>query len=160
MENQLQLRENYEAQDSRINQYSRTNHAVGIVMLHLEWCTKYRYKMFRKLEYKNLITACIRRTASKHNIKIIEIDVQPQHIHCVVEVDFAMSVSKTLNLLKGGSSKLFFEYHERARWRYPKGHLWSRGKFASSVGFVQLDVIKNYVKNQSVHHQTEFILSK
>jgi len=139
-------------QQLQINQYKRTNHSVGVMMLHLEWCTKYRYKMFRKIKYKNLLTACIRRSASRHNIKIMELDVQPEHIHCVVEVSFSMSVSKTLQLLKGGSSKLFFEFHEKARLRYPRGHLWSRGKFASSVGFVQLDVVKNYVRNQSEHH--------
>ncbi|MBU0959051.1 MAG: IS200/IS605 family transposase [Nanoarchaeota archaeon] len=108
--------------------------------------------MFRKLKYKNLLTACVRRSASRHNIKIIELDVQPEHVHCVVGVSFTMFVSKTLQLLKGGSSKLFFEFHKKARLRYSKGHLWSRGKFASSVGFVQLDVVRNYVRNQSEHH--------
>jgi len=136
----------------KINQYRKINHSVGVVMLHLQWCTKYRYKMFGKIKYKNLLEACVRRSASKNNIKIIEIDVQPEHIHCVVEVSFSMSVSKTLQLLKGGSSRLFFQFHEKARLRYPRGHLWSRGKFASSVGFVQLDVVRNYVKNQEKHH--------
>ena len=140
-----------------INQYRKINHSVGVVMLHLEWCTKYRYKMFGKIKYRNLISACIRRSASRNNIKIIELDVQPEHVHCVVEISFTMSVSKTLQILKGGSSKLFFEFHEKARLRYPKGHLWSRGKFASSVGFVQLDVVKEYVRNQSEHHQTIFV---
>ena len=140
-----------------INQYKKTDHSVGVVMLHLEWCTKYRYKMFRKTKYKNLLGACVRRSASRHNIKIIELDVQPEHIHCVVEVSFSMSVSKTLQILKGGSSKLFFEFHEKARLRYPRGHLWSRGKFASSVGFVQLDKVTEYVRNQSEHHETTFL---
>ena len=69
-------------------------------MLHIEWCTKYRYKMFRKIKYKNLPTACIRRSASRNNIKIIELEVQSEHIHCVVEVSFTLSVSKVLQLLK------------------------------------------------------------
>ena len=139
-------------QQLKINKYNKINHSVGVVMLHLEWVTKYRYKMFGKIKYKNLLEACVRRSASRNSIKIIEIDVQPEHVHCVVEVSFTMSVSKTLQILKGGSSKLFFEFHEKARLRYPKGHLWSRGKFASSVGFVQLDVVKEYVRNQAEHH--------
>jgi len=135
-----------------INKYNKINHSVGVVMLHLEWCTKYRYKMFRKRKYKNFIIACIRQSASRNQIKIIEIEVQPEHVHCVVEVSFTISVSKVLQILKGGSSKLFFEFHEKAKLRYPQRHLWSRGKFASSVGFVQFDVVKEYVKNQKVHH--------
>ena len=136
----------------KINQYKKVNHSVGVVMLHLEWVTKYRYKMFGKIKYKNLLEACVRRSASRNNIKILEIDVQPEHVHCVVEISFTISVSKVLQLLKGGSSRLFFQFHEKARLRYPRGHLWSRGKFASSVGFVQLDVVRNYVRNQEEHH--------
>jgi len=134
------------------NQYEKYEHAVGKIMLHLQWCTKYRYKMFQKFEYRNLITACIRRAASLHKIEVIELNVQPEHVHCVVSFSFSFSASKVLQILKGLSSKLFFEYHEKARLRYPRGHLWSRGKFGSSVGFVQLDVVQSYVRNQDSHH--------
>ena len=134
------------------NKYEKNGHSIGKIMMHLEWCTKYRYKMFRKEEYRNLITACIRRAASLHQIVIIEINVQPEHIHCVVSVSFSFSASKVLQLLKGISAKLFFEYHARARLRYPKGHLWSRGKFASSVGFIQLETVQNYIRTQDEHH--------
>ena len=76
----------------------------------------------------------------------------PEHIHCEVKVSLSMSASKVLLILKGLSAKLFFEHNEKARLRYPKGHLWSRGKFASSVGFVQLETVQNYVKTQDSHH--------
>jgi len=32
--------------------------------------------------------------------------------------------------------------------RYPRGHLWSPGKFAASLGFIQVDAAKEYVRNQ------------
>ena len=133
-------------------EYKNYEHSIGKIMLHLEWCTKYRYKMFQKFEYKNLISACIRRAASLHQINVIELNVQPEHIHCIVSVAFSFSVSKVLQILKGLSAKLFFEYHTKARLRYPRGHLWSRGKFGASVGFVQLDIVQNYVRNQDEHH--------
>ena len=147
MEIQIQFSENQE-------KYERSNHAVGISMWHFEWCTKYRYKMFGKQEYLNLITACIRRAASMHEIKIIELNVQPEHVHCVVGIKLSMSATYALQILKGGSAKLFFQFHERARLRYPKGHLWSPGKFASSIGFIQLETAKNYVRNQDEHHRS------
>jgi putative transposase len=142
MENQIQLSESYE------EKYQHYEHAVGTIMLHVQWCTKYRYQMFRKEENRALLSACVRRAASMHEIKIIELNVQPEHVHCIVLVRFNMSVSKVLQLLKGISSRLFFQHKEKARLRYPRGNLWSRGNFASSVGFVQLDVVQNYVKNQ------------
>ena len=142
MENQIQISESYE------EKYEHYAHSVGTLMFHLQWCTKYRYKMFRKSENAKLLEACVRRSASRNKIKIIEINVQPEHVHCIISVGFSFSVSKVLQVLKGGGAKLFFEHKEKARLRYPRGHLWSRGKFASSVGFVQFDVVKNYVRNQ------------
>ena len=146
MEKQIVISESCE------EKYQHYEHAVGTIMMRLEWCTKYRYKMFRKEENKNLLSACIRRAASMHEIKIIELNVQPEHIHCVVLVRFSFSASRVLQLLKGVSAKIFFEHKEKAKLRYPKGHLWSRGKFASSVGFVQLDVVRNYIRTQDEHH--------
>lgn len=55
-------------------------------------------------------------------------------------------------ILKGVSSRLFFKKNPKARLRYPRGHLWSPGKFAASLGFIQIDVAKDYVRNQENHH--------
>ena len=119
MELQIQLSENY------AEKYERSSHAVGISMWHFEWCTKYRYKMFGKEEYRNLITACIRRAASMHEIKIIELNVQPDHVHCVVAIKLNISPAYALQILKGGSARLFFLHHKKAEMRYPRHHLWS-----------------------------------
>ena len=135
------------------NQYERRAHSVGISIWHFEWCTKYRYRMFRKEKYANLISACIRQAAYNHRIKIVVLAVEPEHIHCEVELTLEMSPSKALNLLKGYSAFAFFRHHEKARIRYPKGHLWSAGKFASSVGFVARDVVTAYVQGQKEHHR-------
>jgi len=139
-------------QNNQINQYNHYSHSVGVMMLHLEWKPKYAYKMFKKEDQKNLITACIRRAASLHQIKIIVISVMPEHIHCEVQISLNMSAAMALQYLKGLSAKLFFEHNKKARLRYPKGHLWARGKFAASVGFVQEEKVRNYILNQESHH--------
>ena len=138
--------------EKQINQYEKRAHSVGISMWHLEWKPKYAYKMFAKPEQKNLCEACIRRAASLHNIKIVVISVMPEHVHVEVQVSINLSASKVLQILKGLSAKLFFEKNPKARLRYPKGHLWSRGKFASSVGIVQEEVVRRYIENQEEHH--------
>jgi putative transposase len=146
MEQQTEFSENQ-------NEYERRAHSVGISIWHFEWVTKYRYQMYKKEEYCNLMTACVRNMAHKHGIKIIVLEVLPEHVHCEVELTLAMSPSWALQILKGGSSFLFFGKHPRARLRYPRGHLWSKGKFAASVGFVQKDVVTDYIRNQRAHHQ-------
>lgn len=138
------------------NKYKNYGHSLGISMFHIEWCTKYRYKMFGKLKYRNMIAACIRQAAMKNGIKLLELEVEPEHVHCVVEFAFSKSLSQVFQFLKGGSSKRFFQFAEKTRLRYPRGHLWSEGKFAASVGFIQVDAARDYVKNQASHHDTTF----
>jgi len=157
METQILVSESYEKQQ---NQYERKSHMVGISKWEFEWTPKYRYKMFRKWKYKKLMEGCVRRAASLHNIKWIELDVQPEHIQGTAAIPMTMSPSKALFYLKGISAKLFFEKCPKARLRYPKGHLWSRGKFAASLGFVQIDVVNEYIRNQDKHHGTIWIMEE
>jgi len=114
--------------------------------------------MFRKWKYKKLVEACIRRAASLWKIKWIELNVQPDHVHGTATIPMTMSPSQALHKLKGISAKLFFEKCPNARKRYPRGHLWSRGKFAASLGFIQIEVANDYVRNQDKHHGTVWIM--
>ena len=155
MEQQLVISESYEQNKDK---YVRENHIVWVSMWEFEWVTKYRYKMFRKWKYKKLVEACIRRAASLHKIKWIELNVQPEHVQGTAKIPMNMTPSMALQYLKGISSKIFFEVHEKAGLRYPKHHLWGRGKFAASLGFVQIEVVNEYVRNQDEHHGTVWIM--
>jgi len=61
MENQTQLSVSYE------EKYEPYAHSVGTVILYLQWCTKYCYKMFRKEENRNLLSSM--RTKSSNNAR-------------------------------------------------------------------------------------------
>lgn len=151
MQKQILVSESYE---ENAEKYERRNHSVGISMWEFEWCPKYRYKMFRKWKNMKLVEACIRRAASRHKIKWLELNVQPEHVHGTAAIPMTMSPSQALHKLKGVSARLFFKNCPKARLRYPRGHLWSRGKFAASLGFIQIEVANNYVRNQDKHHET------
>ncbi|MBL7147199.1 MAG: IS200/IS605 family transposase [Nanoarchaeota archaeon] len=137
-------------------EYTRNNHSVGDSIWHMEWCPKYRYKMFRLFKYKNLVEACIRKAAHEHGIKIMEISVMPDHLHTIVKLPLTMTPSRALHLLKGRSAFIFFRAHPKARLRYPKGHLWSRGKFATSIGYSDVPTTTSYIQNQEEHHCSTF----
>jgi len=81
----------------------------------------------------------------------------PEHIHLVVKTSINVNPSFVLQLVKGGSSMLFFRFHPKARLRYPRGHLWSKGKFIASVGFTDLDFTISYVLHQEEHHASSLI---
>jgi len=133
-------------------EYSRQQHSVGDNFWHVEWCPKYRYQMFGKDKYKTLAETCVRQAATEHQIFIHELQVMPDHLHAVISIPNTMSISQAKQFLKGRSSYLFFQHHEKARLRYPQGHLWSKGTFATSVGYADLPTTLAYVRNQEAHH--------
>ena len=129
------------------------NHKVGINFWHINWQTKYRYNMFAKFKYKKLCEACIRKVANKHNIKIRVINFMPEHMHLTATLPRGMLDEKALQLLKGGSSYLFFKNHSKARLRCPQGHLWSRGGSAVTFGYNELVDTERYIfLEQAKHH--------
>ncbi len=128
------------------------SHKVGLNFWHFEWCTKYRYNMMRKLENKNLVEAAIRKAANEHNIKIHHISVLPDHLHLLATLPKGMTDSKAFQLLKGRSAYLIFRNKEKTRLRYPKGHFWSPGGCAVTVGYNDLTPMVNYIESQEEHH--------
>ncbi|MEM4259856.1 MAG: IS200/IS605 family transposase [Candidatus Woesearchaeota archaeon] len=129
-------------------------HKVGVNVHHLEWCTKYRYEMFKQGKYKKLCKEILCETAQRHNMTIRELFVMPEHIYMSVEAPTSMSQIKALQLLKGNLSFQLFRKQPKFRLRYLRGHFFSPGAYASSVGFNTVDIFDNYIKNQMDIHQT------
>jgi len=126
------------------------NHSVGNNIHHIEWCTKKRYKMFRKRKLREFCKDILCMVARRHSIQILELAVMEEHIHIVAQLPPNMSQSKAAQLLKGASSYELFRLIPNFRLRYPKGHLWSLGNFKESVGRNTTEGIKQYVRNQQL----------
>ena len=130
------------------------NHKVGINFWHIEFGTKYRYKMFRKFKQINLAIASIRKVCNTHSIKIHILEVMPDHVHVMVTLPHNITESKAMQLIKGGSAYKFFKNNPKSRLRLPQGHLWSAGGCATTVGYNEFSTVFNYIKNQKEHHAT------
>lgn len=128
--------------------YQSYNHAKGCNIWHLQWCTKYRYKIFKQEKLRIFCEVSIKECCAKNSIEAIELNVQPDHIHLVANLPRGMTDIKALQLLKGFTSFVLFRLVDGFAKRYPRRNLWSRGSFASTVGYTQLDIVVDYVKNQ------------
>jgi len=137
-----------ESEQMSSGNFVNKNHGVGLNQHHLEWCPKYRYSCMRRPEFAAEMEKILREIAERHQIHVVELAVMPDHIHMFVSLQFSMSVSRALQLLKGGSAYQFFRLHPNFRLRYPKGHFWSPGHFSRSVSNVSASTIVNYIRNQ------------
>ena len=127
-------------------------HKVGMNFWHLEWCPKYRYNMMQKFENKNLVAAAIRKAAYEHGIILHYLKVLPNHVHTLATFPHGVTDSKALQYLKGRSAYIIFRVKEKFRLRYPQGHFWSPGGFATTVGYNDLNSVIAYIENQEAHH--------
>lgn len=138
--------------DKKFTTLKHYSHKIGKNFWHIEFATKYRYKMFSKFKQQHLIEASIRKVAAKHHIVIHTINVMPEHVHLLVTLPHNITDSKALQLLKGGSAYIFFKNHEKSRLRLPQGHLWSSGGCAITVGYNEFSTVEKYINNQQAHH--------
>ena len=124
-------------------------HSIGWNVWHLQWCTKYRYNVFKKNYLKNICVIAIEEAGKRHNIDVIDMEVDINHVHVVASLPMTMDAPKSLQFLKGFSSRLIFKLVPNLRKLYPKGHLWSPGKFATSIGHITVEKAKAYLE---AHH--------
>ena len=129
-------------------------HALFQCVYHIEWCPKYRFNVLRKQSHRGDMEKILRKIAEEKDMRIEELAVMPDHVHVVVHVKPSMSLGRATQLLKGGSSYEMFRKHPNLRLRYRGGHYWSPGKFYRSVGSVDLEKTKQYVREQDDIHQT------
>ena len=112
---------------------------------HVVWCPKYRRKVLADGVDERL-KAVIRSTAAERSATVIEMEVMPDHVHLLVEVDPQFGIHRLVRLLKGRSSRLLREEFPRLRSRLPT--LWTNSYFVATVGGAPLAVIKQYIENQ------------
>ena len=77
----------------------------------------------------------IRMLCSWKEVEILELSVQPDHVHLVCSIPPKVSVSEFMGFLKGKLAiKLFKSYPSLKEKPYWGNHFWARGYFVSTVG--------------------------
>jgi len=125
--------------------YRKERHSVTDLKTHLVCVTKYRKPVLTH-EGLNVIEDSFRDVAKKMNFTVEEFNGEADHVHVLIEYPPKLSISQIVNALKGVSSRRYGQ----AGYRKPsKNNLWSPSYFAVSVGGCPLEVLKQYIKNQS-----------
>jgi putative transposase len=80
------------------------------------------------------------------NMQILEMNVEKEDLHALIEYPPKLSVSKIVNALKGVSSRRYGQ----AGFTKPRGGkaLWSPSYFAVSVGGAPIEVLIKYIRKR------------
>ena len=74
--------------------------------------------------------------------------INRDHVHLLVSIPPYLSVSRSVQFLKGKSSHRLLTEFAALRKRYWGQHLWSRGYWVASSGNVTDEVWKKYIEDQ------------
>ena len=125
--------------------YKSNKNVVYSCKYHVVWCPKYRRKVLIDgidERLKDILLEIIKET----NSEILEIEVMPDHVHLILDVDPQYGVAKVVKHLKGKSSNILRKEFPVLRSKIPT--LWTNSYFVSTVGSVTIDIVKKYIENQ------------
>ena len=79
-------------------------------------------------------------------VEILEMEIMPDHVHLLIDVDPQFGVHRAVKRFKGATSRYLRLEFPELKSRLPS--LWTNSYFVSTVGGATLDTIKMYIQNQ------------
>ena len=125
--------------------YKSNNNVVYYCKYHVVWCPKYRRKVLVKgvdLRLKEIIISMCR----EFNVELIELEIMPDHVHLLADVDPQFGIHKLIKSIKGRSSRILRQEFYFLRTKLPT--LWTNSYFVSTVGGAPLSIVKQYIESQ------------
>ena len=127
--------------------FKKLSHSIYECKYHVVFCPKYRYKILEGEVGKYVERLLYRLVEQKDKVEIIELNVQVDHVHMVIEIPPKYQVSGMMGYLKGKVAIRVFEKYKAIGKQYWGRHFWSRGYCVSTVGLDEEKIVK-YVKWQ------------
>lgn len=128
-----------------MKKYKTNNNVVYSCKYHVVWCPKYRRKVLCG-EIETRLKELILETAAGINAEIIEMEIMPDHVHLLIEVDPQYGINRAVRHIKGVSSHVLRSEFPSLKSRLPT--LWTNSYFVATVGGAPLSAIKQYIENQ------------
>lgn len=125
--------------------YQRDEHRVHLIIYHLIWCPK-RRKSVLVGEIRTRCQQIIEAKCEEKGWTILELAIQPDHLHLCVRAWPTDSAAEIVKALKGITSFTLRKEFASVLKRLPS--LWTRSYFVSTAGAVSAETIACYIEAQ------------
>ncbi|UWX63390.1 IS200/IS605 family transposase [Deinococcus rubellus] len=128
----------------KVNYKSKSN-VVYRCLYHVVWTPKYRRAVLVDGvdERLKMILADV---VTEMECDLMALEIMPDHVHLLVQVDPQFGIHKLVKLAKGRSSRLLRSEFPWLKSRLPT--LWTNSYFVATVGGAPLEIVKQYVEDQ------------
>lgn len=126
-------------------QYKSNHNVVYFCKYYVIWCPKYRRKVLvNQVAYR--LRELISSICSEFSVELLELEIMPDHIHLLVDVDPQFGIHNLIKKLKGRTSRLLRQEFPCLKTKLPT--LWTNSYFVSTVGEAPLKIVKQYIESQ------------
>jgi putative transposase len=125
--------------------FKSNRHVSYSCKYHVVFCAKYRRKVLVEgvdIRLKEIIY----QVATELGCEVMELEVMPDHVHILCEVDPQFGVHKFVKRVKGRSSRLLRQEFRQLKSKLPT--LWTNAYFVSTVGGAPMAIMKQYIEAQ------------
>ena len=123
-----------------------TDHSIVYsCQYHVIFCPKYRRAVLEDAVARRLKEMILEKQA-EYGYAVMSMEIMPEHIHLLLDVDPRVGVNNVVAKIKGYTSHELREEYPWLKKRLPT--LWTRSKFISTVGAVTLDTVQRYIADQ------------
>ena len=130
-----------------MSRFRKLSHAIWHCQYHLVGVPKYRYRVLKDVVSQE-VYRCIQVFSGQKECEVIELNVQPDHVHALVMVPPKVSISELVGTLKGRSAiRVFKQFPYLKEKPYWGNHFWAPGYCVDTVG-LDAEMIRAYVKYQ------------
>jgi len=125
--------------------YKSNKNIVYSYKYHMIWCPKDRKKLLIN-GVDNQLKHIAKEVCDECLADLLEIEVMPDHVHILVEVDPQFGIHRLIKRIKEKSSRILRKEHKFLRSRIST--LWSNSYFVTKLGGAPLQIIKEYIQDQ------------
>ena len=120
---------------------------------HIVFIPKFRRKKLYGM-VKDDVRDIIKTRCSYKKVEIIAGAVCADHVHLCVSIPPKLSISDFVGYLKGKSSLMIFDKHPEQGSKWDRS-FWARGYYVATVGNVNEETVKEYIRRQTGESMNE-----
>lgn len=109
-------------------------HTSYICKYHIVLVPKYRRMIIYNRLRKDIVEIIKILLNRKPDVRIIEGEACPDHIHMLLEIPPKYAVADIMGYLKSRSTLMIFDRHANLKYKYGSRHFWVKGYFCDTVG--------------------------
>lgn len=122
-------------------------HSFISCLMHCVWATKERRPLI-KADLQQRLWPYLGGIARENKMKALVVGGVEDHVHVLISIPSTLSVAKSIQLLKGNSSKWIHDTFKE-HWDFE----WQEGYGAFSIGISGVEDTTKYIQEQAEHHR-------